>query len=525
MLWLVYSLSLVKFILPFLLQHPVYEPHRDEFLYLAEGQHLSWVYPGSSPLLSVLAFLSNSLGAGLFWIKFWPALFGAMNYVLVGRMILLLGGGRFALLLGFLPFIFGYLLQVHFLLAPDFPGIYFQTLMVYGVVRTIRTRRSGGLYWTGIGFGLGMLSQYSTLLFAAGLVAGLALTQERKLLLNPHFLFAFLLGVLLFLPNAIWQAGHGWPGMYQQEGWRRPILQEGILNLPGLLIWGAGLYFVLGTAAGKPYRFVGWTVLWMLASLVLFPGRSFAVMGVVPVAFGFGAIGLGRATGGGRRPWRYGLAGFVVVVGCLVDTVALPVLPPVQLAAFYAEHPVFRRLGLLRWADGRDHALPQEFADMLGWEEMAMKAAKACESLDSLARTEVLLNGGANYGESGAMDYYGPKYGLPPVMGQGAGYLLWTPAAFYDRDVFIFTTNDRGWVNGADRKKFAFAVVVDSVTHPFAREYGSYILLLKGPNAAVRQEWKRMLLQGVERIAVVPEDDVTRDGRAGVHRRESLAGK
>lgn len=467
--YLIYGLALLKFFLPFLLQHSVYEPHRDEFLYLAEGRHLAFGYPDSPPLPAVFAALSNLLGGGFFWIKFWPALFGAMTYVLVARMILLLGGARWAsmqggvqcalarsgprwaVVLGFLPFVIGPLLPVNFLLKPDFLGLYFETLMVYGVLRAIRTKRVGGLYWVGIGFGLGMLSQYHVLLFALGLIVVLAFSKDRQLLMTRHFYFALLLGLLLFLPNLIWQAGHGWPAMEPAEEWQLRL---------------------------------GWMVM--------------------PWGIAFGAVWVEQKVK--RKFWRYGMVGISVVAGCFVDMASIPMLPPAELAAFFAKAPVFRQLGLMRWEDGRDHALPQEFADMLGWEEMTMKAARAYESLDSLGKTEVTLGGGSNDGESGALDYFGPKYGLPPVEHRG------------DREMFIFATNERSWMNG---KKFVYAVVTDSVTHPFAREYGSYILLLKGPNAAARQK----LLQGVERVAAVPQDNVAGNGGARLHGRQSLAGK
>src|SRR5258708_1121566 len=129
LVWLVYLLAFVKLILPFVLQHPAYEPHRDEFLYLSKGRHPAWGYLETPPFLFLFSLIYNGMGGGFFTIKIWPALFGAMTYVLVGRMILLLGGGRFALLLGFLPFVFGIFLRVHFMLAPDFLGVYFQTLM------------------------------------------------------------------------------------------------------------------------------------------------------------------------------------------------------------------------------------------------------------------------------------------------------------------------------------------------------------------------------------------------------------
>jgi hypothetical protein len=484
LVWLVYGLGLVKFVLPFLLQHPVYEPHRDEFLYLAEGQHLSWGYFEAPPLLSLLSGFSDLLGGGFFWIKFWPALFGAMTYVLVGRMILLFGGGRPALLLGFLPFVFGIFLRVHFLLSPDFLGVYFETLMVYGLVRHIRTGKAGGLYLTGLGFGLGVLSQYTVLLFAAWLLIGLLLTPERKVLKSPHFYFAFLIGVLLLIPNLLWQVLHDWPALGPGAGvaMRIELVRDELLfNLPGFLIWTAGLYWVFGTGAGKEFRWVGWAVAGVLISVVFWGRRAEDAMGVYPVLFGFGALMFGKAI-----QWRVGLAAFVIVVGCVLDTVFLPMLPPKELVGYYSRVPLFRQLGFLRWPDQRDHGLPRNFADMLGWEEMAIKAARAYESLDSVDRVGALLNSGLSCGEAGALDYYGPKYSLPPVMGCRANYALWTPAAYYERDVYVVTTPDRG-----EMKKFASAVLVDSVTHPYSTEYGSYIMIVRGPGAAVRQEWKR----------------------------------
>ena len=93
-------MALLKFLLPYWIQHPAYEPHRDEFLYLAEAHHLAWGYLEVPPVMSVLAWVTNLMGESLFWIRFWPSLFGALTFLLVGRLILHLGGKRFALLLG-----------------------------------------------------------------------------------------------------------------------------------------------------------------------------------------------------------------------------------------------------------------------------------------------------------------------------------------------------------------------------------------------------------------------------------------
>ena len=140
---LLYLLALVKLVLPFLLQNGVYEPHRDEFLYLAEGRHMAWGYMEVPPLLSVFAWLTNLFGGGFFWIKFWPSLFGALTYLIVGRMVLALGGRLFALLLAFLPFVFGAYLRTHYLFQPGFLEIFFWTLLAYALVRYMQSRTPG----------------------------------------------------------------------------------------------------------------------------------------------------------------------------------------------------------------------------------------------------------------------------------------------------------------------------------------------------------------------------------------------
>ena len=94
---LILLLAILRFILPYLLQSPVYEPHRDEFLYLAEGRHLAWGYLEVPPLLSLFAWFTHLLGNSVFWIKFWPNLFGSLTFILCARIVSRAGGGRLAL--------------------------------------------------------------------------------------------------------------------------------------------------------------------------------------------------------------------------------------------------------------------------------------------------------------------------------------------------------------------------------------------------------------------------------------------
>ena len=118
-------LGFLKIVIPYFLQNSFYEPHRDEFLYLAEGHHLAWGFMEVPPVLSVFAWLTHVFGDGLFWIKLWPSLFGAGTLIIAGEIIISLGGKTFALLLLFLPFIFGVYLRLFFLFQPNTPEVFF----------------------------------------------------------------------------------------------------------------------------------------------------------------------------------------------------------------------------------------------------------------------------------------------------------------------------------------------------------------------------------------------------------------
>ncbi len=139
---LLYILALLKFVIPFFLQNPIYEPHRDELLYLQEAHHMAWGFMEVPPLLSVLAWLGHLFGSGMFWIKCWPSLFGAFTYIVTGEIIISLGGKAYALLLGWLPFIVGAYLRIHFLFQPNFLEIFFWTLMAYSLIRAVQAEKN-----------------------------------------------------------------------------------------------------------------------------------------------------------------------------------------------------------------------------------------------------------------------------------------------------------------------------------------------------------------------------------------------
>ena len=495
-------LALLKLILPFFIQNAAYEPHRDEFLYLAEGKHLAWGFMEVPPLLSLFAWLTQAMGGGFFWIKLWPSLFGALTYLFIGRMILSFGGKWFALVLAFLPFIFGVYLRMHYLFQPNFLEIFFWTQMAYGLVRYAQTKKVRGLYIAGIGLGLGMMSKYSVSFFAASLLLGLLLTKERKVLLNKHFYYAMLTGFVIFLPNLIWQYAHGFPVVYHMKELERGQLQyispasflidQLLLNLPSVFIWLSGLYWVSFARAGKPYRFIGWAYAFVIIILLVGHGKNYYAMGAYPILLGFGALSLERWATGRVQVMRYVMVAFSLFIGYTFVTLSLPFLAPEKLAGYYARTSVARKSGSLRWEDLQDHPLPQDFADMLSWKEMTQKVAKAYDSLDSTEKSQTLLFCD-NYGEAGALNYYGPQYHLPPAYSDNASFLYWLPDDFSKKNVFLLVTDDREEMQHAFIHQFASAELIDSITNPYAREYGSLIILFKGPSPIFRRAFQEKI--------------------------------
>ena len=491
---LIYFLALVKLVLPFFLQSSFYEPHRDEFLYLAEGNHMAWGFMEVPPLLSVFAWLIHICGDGMFWIKFWPSLFGACTFIIVGRIILSLGGKGFALLLGFLPFITGGYLRVHFLFQPNFLEIFFWTMLAWCMIRYSQTEQNKWLYFFGMSAGLGMLSKYSVAFFIISILVGLLFTPQRKLFGNKHFYLAALLAFVIFLPNLAWQYNHHFPVVYHMKELQQTQLQyvspanflteQIMMNLSSVFIWVTGLCWLLLSKKAYSFRFVGWSYLVVIGLLMIGHGKGYYALGAYPVLFAFGAYELEQLTEARYKILRYLFVLIPAALGYFILPVLLPIFEPGKLSALYEKRKI-AKTGTLRWEDLKDHPLPQDFADMLGWEEMSKKMSSAYHTLDSndKKRTLVFCD---NYGQAGAVNYYRGKYQIPEAFSDNASFLYWLPEK-PDFDNLVLLTDDEHEMEHSFIKNFKTAQLMDSVTSPYARERGSLIIVLKGADSSFKK--------------------------------------
>lgn len=500
---LFWILAFIKLVLPFFLQNSFYQPHRDEYLYLAEAHHMSWGFMEVPPLLSVFAWITNFFGDGMFWIRIWPALFGMLTFLFVGKIILSLGGRTFALFLGWLPFILDGYMRLFFLFMPNFLDVFFWTLIAFSIIRFIQTQQNKWLYWFGVAVGLGMMSKYSVAFYTPSILAGILLTKHRKIFVNKHFYYASLIALLIFLPNIIWQYNHRFPVIthmdeLQQEQLKYNsalgfIISQLMMNFPCVFIWVAGLVCVIFSEQRKLYRVFAWTYLFVIALLIVLRGKDYYALGAYPVLFAFGGYYLEKITMLRWKWTRYAMITFAVAFGLFAMPLIMPLAKPETLVKYY-EKTGLNKTGSFKWEDQQMHPLPQDFADMMGWKEMAMKTGAVYNSLppEEKAKTFVYCRG---YFSAGALNYYRKEAGLPEVFSDNASFLFWMPDN-YDVKNLILVGHDMPNKDDIVFQQFEKVTVKDSITMALFRENGMKIILFENGNDSLNS----IITRGVAKL-------------------------
>jgi hypothetical protein len=490
LLWL---LALVRLMLPFGLQNGYYQPHRDEFLYLNYAAHMDWGYMEVPPLLSVFSWLTRALGNGFFWVKFWPALFGALTFLLCGDLIIRHKGGRLALFILFISFFFGAFLTVFFLFQPGFLEIFFWTAISYCLVRFQQSEDVKWLYAFGVACGLGMLSKYTTAFFLSGVLLAILLTPQRTLFTNRHFYLAGIIGFLLFLPNLLWQYYHNFPIVFHMKELRETQLVhmdaagfiggQIVMNLVVILAWLGGLIAVFSNRHLTQYRWIGFAYFMVLGLLMAGSGKDYYALGVYPVLFGFGALWLEKITLKWSLPAKAVLLGLPVLAGLFIVPIAMPVFRPEKLVTYY-EKTGFRNALGFKWEDQQNHPLPQDFADMMGWREIAEMTAKNYHQLpDSTKAATVIYCRG--YFTAGALNYFGKKLGLPESVSDNGSYLQWMPSDFNFKHLMLIGHQNPG-SDDVVFNHFAGRRLMDSINMPLFRENGMKIFFFENGSDSMR---------------------------------------
>jgi hypothetical protein len=474
-----------------------YGLHRDELLYLAMGRHLELWRMDFPPGIALAAEASRAaFGDWLPGIRFIPAVLGALLVALAALMARELGGGPFAQGMAALCVVANPLFLRSSVLFQ--PVVLDQTAWALGSYALVLLgKREEPRYWIllGVAAGLGLLCKFSIGVFAAAAALAVLFTPLRRWLLTPWPWLALGIALLIGSPSVVGQLRLGWPllsqmgDLHQQQLARLTPLEFAASQLllgPTTLVALIGLVSLLGSRLLAPFRAVGWAALaaWLL--LVALRGKAYYYGGMYPVLYAAGALVLGRI---GARTLgalaRTAAAVAVLAWGALVLPLGLPILPPGQMESFT------RRIGFtraLRTNTGEYERLPQDYADMLGWEEQVRTVARVYNSLPPSERSQAVLLAG-NYGEAGAIDFFGPRHGLPGAVSPVGSYWFFGPGT--KRGDVVITI---GIPREALLQHYADVADAAVVGHPFAvaEERNVPVLVGKQPRRALQELWPEL---------------------------------
>jgi hypothetical protein len=414
---------------------------RDELYFIACSKHLAWGYVDQPPLVAVAAWLSAPAGYSLVALRALPVLAMAGTVYLATRLTKDLGGGRFAQMLAGAATLLvpAYLLLGNTLTTTSFEP-FFWTLSIYLTIRIVRAsadRRPRLWLALAASVALSAYAKYSIVLLVAALIAGLLSTDERAALRTPYLACGVAFVALVLSPNLAWQAAHGWPFLevIQGDAAHRPSFANGLTleyrslanntlafaleqflytNPLAAPIWLAGMIAPFRVAALRDLRFIALAYVVLFAAAVALSAKGYYIIGIYAALLAIGAVAIERLA----KSIRATALGALVAVGILALPLSLPVLPVDGLVAYT------KLLGLT----GRDgtpaHLIQPVFAEEFGWNRLTHDVAQVYFTLPNDIRAHAAIYADT-YGDAGALDFFGPRFGLPPAISSQNNYYLW----------------------------------------------------------------------------------------------------
>jgi len=469
--------------------------HRDELLYFSLGQHLSAGYASVPPFTGFIAWLMiHTLGYSLLAARIVPILFSGVLVLLVGAITRELKGNRYAQLLAATAItVTPFNLRGFSLFQPVCFDVIFWSLIFWLALKWINTRDGKFLLLLGIAAGLGMLNKYLIALQIAGLLVALCFSPYRSIFRTKAFYLAVLIALVVFMPNMIWQVKNHLPVITHMKALhdsqlvnvnRLDFLTDQVfIGSMAILLIIPGIIILCLAKSMKPYRPIAISSLIVLAFLLVLRGKSYYLAGVFPLWIAAGAVWWESKTS--RQLTRAILPMIMVLFTLPILPMGIPVFKADKLAGYFALAK--EKFGFdmpLRWETGRIHSLPQDYADMIGWDELAAITARAYDQVGDKASSLIYAE---NYGEAGAVMVLGKKYKLPEPVCFSESFFYWFPRKLKHEITSIIYINSE---LGEDvNSLFADCRLIGSIQDPLAREYGTGVWLCTGPRSSFNEFW------------------------------------
>jgi len=494
---IVFSIAAFMFLVEMLVASR-YGYHIDELYLLACSEHLAWGYIDQPPLAVFITYFARHLfGESLFALHILPALSAAALVWTVGSITREMGGRRFAQGLSALAVLAtpAYLLDHHILHLVAFEPLLWAGC-AYFAVRAIRRKAPENWLWFGAIAGLGLENKYTFAVLLFGLLLGLLLTPARKSFSSWQLWAGAGLALLLFAPNLLWEIVHHFPFL----AWRKYIMahpevqtfnysvfdfagKQVMYTLPVFFLWIAGIWFFLFSARGRQFRFLGFAILVVLG-VCSCSGKPYYAIPVYAIAFTGGAMFVESLTEGTERQWllRSIVIVMVVAAGAILAPCFLPIFPVAQLARY--QRSLHLPLPIRSESYESQSEVPSELAWELGWDDMVAKVAQVYNALPDAEKPKTGIVTGT-YGEAGAVDLLGKKYGLPKAI---CGQLSYHDFGTRNYTGEVLITIGLGNLNNACR-----SVQFGALSTPPYGYGGHEIMVCRGLQFDLRKEWPAAL--------------------------------
>ncbi len=473
---------------------------RDELYYIACSENLAPGYVDHPPLSIFILWLNRILfGESIFALRFLPAVSGAFLIFLTALLVRELGGNNRAQIIAALViFVSPIFLAINdFYSMNAFEPLFWMAASLL-LIRILKSGNANLWIWFGIVTGLGLLNKYSMAFFVLALLIGSALSGHFKLLMNRQFLYGMIIVFLIFLPHIIWQIIYNFPTLEfitNAKQYKNIIMPPADFISAVILIqhpfsfplWFAGLFGLFVNKDLKAYKPFGITFLILLILFIVQNGKPYYLSPVFPVLIASGAVIFAKFSVHPKLKWiskTYIAALFIF--GLIFIPVSLPVLP----VESYIRYSNALGISQPKMEKHSDTPLPQVLADRFGWEEMVKEVSDAYYSLSGEEQNNTIIYA-QNYGQAGAVDFFGKKFGLPPASSGHNNYWLWGPALSKPEVAIIIGGEEKDHLQVFESVEI-FSVHINDFAMPY--ETNLPIFICRHPKMTLDKVWEKVKL-------------------------------
>ncbi len=487
--WTIVSIFIVLKLLIHFFTNTNYDLHRDSFLYFSLSENLDWGYASVPPFIGFITKVSTFLfGYSKFSLNLFPVIVGAISILLIALIVKELGGKSTAIIIALMAFFFSpAYLRSNSLLQPVSFDQFFWLLSAYFFVRLINSQNTK--YWILImaTWGVGFMNKYLVAGYAFSFLVALLISQHRRLVLSKYFLIGVFTGFIIVIPNLFWQYSHNWPVVHHFSELNQNqlvnvsaigfIIDQFVMNFPALVVWLTGLVVFLFFRKEQKFSVLAVASVLVITLLLFVHGKSYYTLGAYTMLMAMGGYAIEK--------YYYRFMKPVVMV--MIALLAIPLMPfSLPILSLQAMEKYSAPMGDLtnRWEDGQVHAIPQDYADMTGWKELSDIVIKTYISLPPDIQKNCIIYT-ENYGQAGAIYYYGMPFHLPRPISFSDNFLIWAPDTVVHENL-IYVNDELGDI------KFLFKdyILKGEVKNRYFRENGVQVYFCSQPVSDFKKFYK-----------------------------------